>query len=209
MIKVVIGEDHQSLIDGLASFFKDDSNIKIIGSALNGEDLLRTVIALRPKVVLMDIRMPKQDGFATTRKIKQRFKSVHVIAFTMFDQPAIVNKMLDAGAIGYILKNSGLKIMTEAIESVAKGIPYFDPNVLVNLEKEKRNQKNQKKGVLSKREKEILTLIGEGLKSTEIAKELNITLNTVNTHRRNIIRKLNLEPNADLRRIAIERKYDF
>jgi len=209
MIKVVIGEDHQSLIDGLASFFKDDGNIKVIGSALNGEDLFDLVVALRPRIVLMDIRMPKQDGFLTTKKIKQRFKSIHVIAFTMFDQPAAVNKMLDAGAIGYILKNSGLKIMTEAIETVAKGTPYFDPNVLVNLEKEKRKEKNQKKRKLSKREREILILIGEGLKSQEIANKLSITLNTVNTHRKNIIRKLNLEPNTDLKQYAIERRYDF
>ena len=210
MIKVIIAEDHQALIDGIESFFADHKDIKIIASALNGKDLVDLVFKLKPKVVITDIRMPIMDGIEATKIIKNRYKkSVHVLAFTMFDEANAVNQMLNAGAIGYILKNSGLKIMTEAITAVSKGEKYFDPNVLINLEKEKIASKHQKKGILSRREKEILSLIAKGKKSAEIAKELFITKYTVDTHRKNISKKLRLENNADLMKVAVERKYIF
>ena len=210
MIRVIIAEDHQALIDGIEAFFAENKNIKIIASALNGKDLVDLVIKHKPNVVITDIRMPIMDGIQATKLIKTRYKkSVHVLAFTMFDEPNAVEQMINAGAIGYILKNSGLKMMIEAIETVAKGKKYFDPNVLINIEKEKNAPKPQKKGVLSRREKEVLNLIAQGKKSLEIADALFITKNTVDTHRKNIIRKLRLENNSDLMKIAVERKYIF
>ena len=210
MIRVIIAEDHQALIDGIESFFFNNDDIEIIASALNGKELVKLVFQYKPDVVITDIRMPIMDGIEATKKIKKRFKkSVHVLAFTMFDQPNAVNQMIDAGAIGYILKNSGLKIMIEAIKTVAKGEKYFDPNVLINLEKQKGVQKTQKKGILSRREKEILNLIAQGKKSIEIADKLCITKYTVDTHRKNIIKKLGLVNNSDLMKVAVEQKYNF
>ena len=209
MIKVIIAEDHQALIDGVKSFFHKNEEIKIVAAALNGKELIELVRKHRPDVVITDIRMPVMDGIEATAEIRRRFKQVNILAFTMFDQPTAVNKMVEAGALGYILKNSGLKIMIEAIEAVAKGEKYFDPNVLINLENEKNKRKVQKKGILSTRQIEILNLIAVGTKSTDIAKMLCISKNTVDTHRRNIIRKLGLDPNTDLRKIAIERRYNF
>jgi len=210
MIRVIIAEDHQALIDGIESFFFNNDDIEIIASALNGKDLVKLVVQYKPDVVITDIRMPIMDGIEATKKIKKRFKkSIHVLAFTMFDQANAVNQMIDAGALGYILKNSGLKIMIEAIKTVAKGEKYFDPNVLINLEKEKGKKKPQKKGILSRREKEILAQIALGKKSIEIADKLCITKYTVDTHRKNIIKKLGLENNADLMKVAVEQKYTF
>jgi len=209
MIRVVIAEDHQALIDGIESFFHNNEEIEIIGAALNGKELIKLVKKYRPNVVITDIRMPIMDGIEATRRIKKVYTKVHVLAFTMFDQPKAVNQMLDAGALGYILKNSGLKIMIEAIKTVAKGEKYFDPNVLINLEKGKLQQNTQKKGILSRREKEILNLIAQGKKSLEISDLLSITKYTVDTHRKNIIKKLGLESNSDLMKVAVEQKYTF
>lgn len=211
MIKVVFAEDHQALIDGVESFFEYNKKIEIIGTASNGKELLELVKKLKPDVVITDIRMPIMDGITATTEIKNKYPNINVLAFSMFDQPKAVNQMLAAGAHGYILKNSGLKIMIEAITAVAKGKKYFDPNVLLNLEKDKngRNKKTQRKGVLSRREKEIMLLIAEGKKSIEISEELFITKYTVDTHRKNMIRKLGLASNTDLMKIAVERKYEF
>ena len=207
MIRVILAEDHQALIDGVESFFLNNDEIEIVGTALNGKELINLVDTYRPNVVITDIRMPVIDGIEATKIITKKHKDIQVIAFTMFEQPKAVNTMLDAGAIGYILKNSGLKIMVEAIKSVSKGIKYFDPNVLVELENDKK--KIQKKGILSNREKEILNLIGEGKKTLEICDILFISKNTVDSHRKNIIRKLGLDLHSDLRKIAVEKKYEF
>lgn len=209
-----MAEDHQALIDGVVSFFKNNDDIEIIGSVTNGKDLIAIVEKYKPNVVITDIRMPVMDGIEATKIIKDRWKGVNVLAFTMFDQPNAVNRMLAAGALGYILKNSGLKIMIEAITTVARGEKYFDPNVLISLKKGKeeegkRERKNQKKGILSSREKEILHLISQGKKTSEIADILHIAINTVSTHRRNIIKKSGLDPNADLIKFAVEQKYKF
>lgn len=209
MIKVVIAEDHQALIDGVESFFKRNLTIEIVGTAVNGKELIALVKKHRPNVVITDIRMPIMDGIEATKKIKQRYKNVNVLAFTMFDQVDAVNRMIEAGALGYILKNSGLKMMMSAIKKVAKGEKFFDPNVLKNLEKEKENKKPLKKGILSRREKEILILIGEGKKTLEIADLLYITKHTVDTHRKNMIRKLHLDANSDLVKIAFIKRYDY
>ncbi len=209
MIRVVIAEDHRALIDGIESFFKNNKEIEIIGAALNGKKLIKLVEKLSPDVVITDIRMPLMDGIEATQIIKKKYPNVNVLAFTMFDQVAAVDQMLDAGAIGYILKNSGLKIMVKAIKSVAKGKKYFDPNILIKMKSKSRKIKIQKKGVISTREKEILALIAQGKKSSEISDILSIALNTVITHRKNIAKKLGLDANSDLVKIAIERKYNF
>ena len=212
MIRVVIAEDHQALIDGVKSFFVKNKEIEIVGSANDGEELLGVLKRKRklmPNVVITDIRMPIMDGIVATKKIKEQFPEVNVLAFTMFDTPETIQKMLDAGAHGYILKNSGLPIMIEAIKFVAKGKKYFDPNVLVKLEENSRRIKKMqpKKGVLSKREKEILQLIGERKMSKEISDTLNISEATVSTHRRNMYRKLNLKHLGDLISYAQKNKY--
>ncbi len=210
MIRVIIAEDHQALIDGIESFFFNNDDIDIIATALNGKELVKLVFRYKPDVVITDIRMPIMDGIEATKKIKNRFKkNIHILAFTMFDQPNAVNQMIDAGAIGYILKNSGLKIMIEAIKTVAQGKKYFDPNVLINLKKQEGEPRIQKRGILSRREKEILAQIALGKKSIEIADILCITKHTVDTHRKNIIKKLGLVNNSDLMKIAVEQKYKF
>ncbi|MEL6484312.1 MAG: response regulator transcription factor [Bacteroidota bacterium] len=204
MITVAIAEDHQALIDGIQSYIKYEEDIKIIGQANNGEELLRLVRLKRPKVVLCDIRMPKLDGIEATKTILKELPYTKVIAFTMFDQEEAVQQMLVAGAQGYILKNSSLEVVLEAIREVASGKTYYDKKI-----HQPNAEKNSTKSVLSSREREILQLIAKGRTSHQIADELFIGKSTVDTHRKNMARKLGLNGAGELLRYAVEKKYKF
>ncbi len=204
MITVAIAEDHQALIDGIKSYIRYEDDIQVIGQANDGEALLKLVRLKQPKVVLCDIRMPKMDGIQATTTILKEFPHTKVVAFTMFDQTEAVQQMLKAGAHGYILKNSSLEVVLEAIRSVAKGNTYFDKKIVLE-----QNKKNSSKSVLSKREREILQLIAKGNTSHQIADSLFIGKSTVDTHRKNMIRKLGLSGPGELLRYAVEKKYEF
>jgi two-component system nitrate/nitrite response regulator NarL len=204
MITVAIAEDHQALIDGIESYVRHEDDIKVIGHANNGEELLKLVRLKQPKVVLCDIRMPKLDGIEATKIILKELPYTKVVAFTMFDQEGAVEQMLEAGAQGYILKNSSLDVVLEAIRTVASGKTYYDKKIVV-----KETEKNSSKSVISKREREILQLIAKGHTSHQIADELFIGKSTVDTHRKNMIRKLGLSGAGELLRYAVEKKYEF
>ena len=133
MITIAIAEDHQMLIDGIKSFFEYDEDMNIIGTVNNGEDLVKLVSLKQPKLVITDIRMPKMDGIEATKRIKKQFPHIRVLAMTMFDQPNAIKQMLDAGATGYILKNSGIKMLSEAIVTVASGETFLTPMWLLIL----------------------------------------------------------------------------
>ena len=213
MITIAIAEDHQMLTDGIQSFFEYDDDFNIIGTVNNGLDLIKLVSLKQPKLVITDIRMPKMDGIQATQQIKKQFPHIKVLAMTMFDQPDAIKQMLDAGATGYILKNSGIKMLSKAIVTVAKGETFFDPNVAFNFMNDYIDDNvsigKTDKVVLSNREKEILHLIANGKTSKEIANELFIAKTTVDTHRKNMIRKLQLNSGNELVKYAIDKKYQF
>ncbi len=204
MITVAIAEDHQALIDGIHSYLEYEEDIKIVGHANDGEALLEVVKRKQPKVVLCDIRMPKIDGMAATRIIKKEYPQTNIIAFTMFDQEEAIRQMIEAGAVGYVLKNSSLQIVLEAIRLVAAGKTYYDKKIHLPTA-----EKNTSKSILSSREKQIMGLIARGTTSHQIAEQLFIGKSTVDTHRKNMIRKLGLSGAGELLRYALERKYDF
>ena len=205
MIRIVMAEDHNALIDGVKLFFKQMNDVQLVGYANNGQDLCELVALKRPDVVITDIRMPVMDGIVATRKIVQSHPGVKVIAFTMFSQDEAVQQMLQAGAAGYILKNSNLDQLLNAIYAVYKGETYFDPSIV--LPQIKPTQKS--KSVLSRRQIEILKLVAEGKTNQEIADLLFIGKTTVETHRKNMIRILNLKGAGELLRYAVESKYNF
>jgi len=168
---------------------------------------LHIVRLKQPHLVLTDIRMPKMDGITATGIIKKEFPHIKVLAFTMFEQTEAIEQMMNAGASGYILKNSSLEEVLNAIRLVAKGEQFFGKNVNVNALKKKSNSK--KKGVLTKRQIEILALVAKGKTSREIANQLFIGVQTVETHRKNMIRILGLHGKGELLRYALEKKYSF
>lgn len=206
MIRLVIAEDHQALIDGLELQLKYEDNISIVGTVNDGEALLDLVRLKEPNVVITDIRMPKLDGIQATTVIKKEFPKIKVLAFTMFDQNKAVSQMLEAGADGYILKNTALKEVLAAINAVYEGKTYYDSNITVS-----NNSKtgNSSKGLLTKRQTEILHLIAQGKTSREIGAELFIGVHTVDTHRKNMARILGLKGKGELLRYAMEKKYRF
>ncbi len=206
MIRLAIAEDHQSLIDGIKLLLEYEDDIEIVGTANDGEALLKLVRLKQPNVVITDIRMPKVDGISATKQIIEEFPHTKVLGFTMFDQQDAINQMLDAGASGYLLKNSPLEEVLKAVRSVYNGDTYFDANIKV----EDDNNTNKKaKGKLTKRQIEILALVGQGKTSREIADELFIGVHTVDTHRKNMIRILGLHGKGELMRYALEKKYKF
>ncbi|WP_338359462.1 response regulator transcription factor [Yeosuana marina] len=206
MINLAIAEDHQALIDGILLLLEYEEDIRIVGTANDGETLVDLVRKNQPDVVLTDIRMPKRGGIAATKIIKTEFPNIKVLAFTMFDQNEAVHQMLEAGASGYLLKNSPLEEVLRAIRSVYNGNTFFDANIKVDNES---NSNVKSKGILTKRQNEILKLIAQGKTSLEIAEELYIGVYTVDTHRKNMIRILGLKGKGALMRYALDKKYKF
>ena len=203
MITIAIAEDHQALIDGMKLFFKNEVDIMVMGEANDGEELIELVKNKRPSVVITDIRMPKCDGIMATRIIKSQYPETKVIAFSMFDQDEAIEQMKAAGASGYIMKNSSLQTVLDAVRTVARNGTFFDDAISA------KDCQTKEAIILSSREKEILRLVGEGKSSQEIADTLNIGKSTVDTHRKNIIKKFNITGKNDFLRFAVERKYDF
>lgn len=204
MIRVVIAEDHNALIDGIKLFIEYEDDISFLGYANNGRELVDLVERKQPNVVITDIRMPIMDGIEATKIIIKKYPKTKVIAFTMFDQDDAVNEMLKAGASGYILKNSSLKTLLTAIRKVACGEQFFDAGIAQDM-----NANHSKENILTSRQIDILKLIAQGKTNQEIADILFIGKTTVETHRKNMIRVLNLHGAGELLRYAIEKKYTF
>jgi two-component system response regulator NreC len=203
MIRIAIAEDHQALLDGIKLMLEFETDIEVVGEANDGEELLEIVKSKQPDLVLTDIRMPKCDGLCATKAIMALYPNTRIIGFSMFEQYEAVQQMKAAGAKGYILKNSSLKKVLEAIRTVASGKTYFDNDIITH------DSITKEEIILSNREKEILQLIGEGKTSNEIATSLFISKTTVDSHRKNIMKKINVHGKTDLIRFAVERKYDF
>ena len=208
MIRVAIAEDHQSLIDGINLLLKYEQDISIIGMVNDGEALVDLVKLKEPHVVLTDIKMPKMDGITACKYILKEKPHTKVIAFSMFDDQGAVRDMIAAGAKGYLLKNSPLEDVLTAIKEVYQGATYFDKSIDVEAVNNPDNHA-PKKSVLSKSEREILRLIGEGKSSSEIAEIRFNSVSTIEKHRKNMIRKLGLSGKGELLRYAIETKYNF
>ncbi|WP_340201413.1 response regulator [Ascidiimonas sp. W6] len=204
MIRIVFAEDHNALIEGVQLFLEYEEDIEMVGFANNGKELLQLVEQKRPQVVVTDIRMPIMDGIEATKKIIQDYPQTKVIAFTMFEQDAAITEMVQAGAKGYLLKNSSLKDLLTAIRKVANGETFYDANII--LPEQEHSHKNS---ILTKRQIEILKLIAQGKTNQEIADLLFIGRTTVETHRKNMISALGLKGSGELLRYAIEKKYNF
>ncbi len=208
MITIAIAEDHQALIDGIHLLLKYEEDISIIGMCNDGDELLNIVRKKQPQVVLTDVKMPKTDGINATKIIKKEFPQIKVIAFSMFDQNEVISQMIAAGASGYLLKNSPLDEVLNAIKSVAIGKTYFDSSIDLSLLNINSNISTNKP-ILSKSEREILSLIGQGKTSSEIAAIRFTAVSTVEKHRKNMIFKLGLKGKGELLRYALEKKYGF
>lgn len=210
IIKIMLVDDHQIVIDGLKSLLTEIKNIVIVAEANNGKDAIDVLNKTPVDVVLMDIEMPVMNGLDSTKIITSRYPPTKVIALTTFSENAIVKKMLNAGASGYILKNIKTETLLEAIITVHRGEKYFSSEISLVLLKPSTEEiilpkkQNSSVNLLSSREIEILKLIAEGLSNSETAEKLFISPKTVKAHRENIMKKLDLHNVVELVRCAID-----
>ena len=211
LIRVIIADDHKIIRVGLRGLLEREKDIEVTGEAESAEEVV-SILAIQPTdVVLMDIDLGDTDGIATTRKIKESYPLIHVLGLTMHEEPDYIIKMLEAGASGYLLKNAGREELLAAIHAVAKGDSYFSQKVSATLlqaitrQKEGEPKKPTMVTPLSDREIEVLRLIAQEYSNGEIAEKLFISIRTVDTHRRNLLEKLQVKNTVGLVKYAIEK----
>lgn len=206
MIRVLLVDDHRIITDGLRQLLGAAEDIECVGSCADGAEAIATVGHLEPDVVLMDLDMPVLDGITATERIKQRHPGVRVVMLSMHGEAAVVQRVLDAGADGYLVKNCGKEELLLAIRSAHEGRRHFASGLMEGLMQQRRATE-ENKGILkelSEREVEVLGALAEGLGNKEIGERLHISPRTVDTHRTNIMRKLDVHNVAGLVRIAIK-----
>ncbi len=235
LIKIFVADDHQLFIEGIKALTRDSQEVKLIGEAENGEDLLEQLKSTVPDVVqmdinmagvyvpitpptvpdviLMDINMPKINGIEATKKIRQLYPDIKILALTMFDDTLYVSEMIKAGASGYLLKNAGKTELISAITKVFNGERYVSNEVSLRMidklnSGDHSSSENKmppvRKSEVTKKELEILKLIATELTNAEIAVKLNNSPMTIITHRKNLLRKLGVKNTAGLIKYAME-----
>ncbi len=208
MINVMIADDHKVFRDGVVSILEGIDDIQITQEAADGQEVLTKLESDQPNVILMDITMGDTSGIDITKVIKQKYPSIKVLILSMHSESSYIVNALDAGASGYLLKDAGSSEMINAIRTVQAGDTYYSQqvsNILVQHITQGTQPKSSKSGIpLTPRETEILTLICEEYSNPEIAEKLFISVRTVDTHRRNLLEKLNVKNTAGMVKYAIK-----
>ncbi len=200
MTRIILADDHRMFIDGLRSMLEEVDGFQVVGEATNGNEAIEVCAAREADVVIMDISMPDIDGIEATKAILKVNPAIKVLGLSMHNDRNFISDLLGSGARGYILKNTGKEELVNAIRSVEGGESYLSKevaSVLLNsfMKKEAREPLMEK---LSDREAEVLECIAKGLTTQEIAHQLFISKNTVETHRKNLLYKLSARNTAEL-----------
>ncbi|WP_419238416.1 response regulator [Photobacterium leiognathi subsp. mandapamensis] len=205
-IKVVIVDDHQVVIDGFIARLQLEPDIDVIGTASNGIEALEVISQLDPNVILMDISMPIMNGIDATAQIKKQYPDAKVLMLTMHDNREYIMKVMQVGAMGYMLKEISAEKMVQAIKTVNQGATYFCETTSQTIFTQAAAPiAAPEVNPLSRREEGILKHVAQGLSSKQIAKALDISYRTVETHRQNIKHKLDLHSTAELAKYALEK----
>lgn len=193
-IKVFIVDDHYMVIEGIRSLLQNEEGIEWAGHATNAASCLAFLQQQLPDVILMDINLPDKNGIDLCKEVKEKYPSVFILGLSTFNQQSFIQKMMNNGASGYVLKNATQEELMEAIETVSKGKTYLSDEVASSLRKELPSEIP----VVTRREKEVLLLIADGLTNAEIAKQLFLSTTTVDTHRKNLLAKFDVKNTASL-----------
>jgi len=209
-LRIVLAEDHTILREGLRALLSADPAFEIIGEAPDGREAVRCVEKLEPDLLLMDLSMPRMSGMDAIREIKKRYPEIKIIALTVHKTEEYLLTTLQAGADGYVLKDATHEELVLAIKNVMGGKSYLSPGVSEKviegyLEGKESNRSLSSWETLSQREREVLKLIAEGYKNKEIAEDLCISLKTVEKHRANLMKKLDLHNAAALTVYAVQK----
>ncbi len=205
-IRLLLADDHGIIRDGIKLMLNKTSEFEIVAEANNGKEAVN-YIEDHPDsidVILMDINMPELNGIEATQIISEKYKNIKVLALTMHVEETYITNMLKAGALGYVLKESNKEDLIDAINTVALGNKYYSNEVSVTLINSLMNNGKSKTSELSDREIEVLTFIASGNTNNEIGEKLFISGRTVETHRRNILSKLEVKNTAEMIRYAIK-----
>jgi len=210
-ISILIADDHKMFRDGIKALLEKEKDMQVVSEAENGLQVMEKLQEKLVDVILMDIDMGETNGLETTRLVKAKYPEVNILVLSMHGDHNYIVRMLEAGAIGYILKNAGKEEMLNAIKSVAQGDSYFSKEVSVRLIEHLNrpaNQSNRKDNdiPLTARELEVLKLIAQEYSNPEIAEQLFISIRTVDTHRRNLLEKLAVKNTAGLVKYAIKKR---
>jgi len=206
-IRVMLVDDHAVVRSGLAAFLMAFDDLELVGEAADGSEAVRVCERVRPDVVLMDLVMPEMDGATATRTIRERFPNIQVIALTSFKEDDLVQGALEAGAIGYLLKNVSTYELAEAIRSAHAGRPTLAPEAAQALIHSATRKNNHEPGYdLTEREREVLRLMVRGLNNTLIAEELVVSRSTVKFHVSNILSKLHATSRTEAVAYALQKK---
>jgi DNA-binding NarL/FixJ family response regulator len=208
-ISLLLCDDHTLFREGIKAILKDEPSIEIVGEAADGREAVAKALELKPDVVLMDIAMPELSGFDATRRILQANARAKVLILTMYEEEEVINRCLSAGAAGYVLKDAPRAHLIHAIDVVNKGGQYMSPRALKKVVQQYvKGAKGAATGYerLSDREREVLKLLADGLALKEIASKLLLCVKTVDAHKTNLMRKLDLHDRSELIKYAIQRK---
>ncbi len=201
-ITLVIADDHPVVRDGLRGMLASQPDFELVGEAVDGAEAIRLVGELCPRVALIDLRMPRMDGVPAIQAITARYPGTHVLVLTTYDSDADILRAIEAGATGYLLKDTPREELLEAIRSAAQGKSYLSPVVATRLVRQIRRPEE---APLSERELEVLRLVAEGSSNKEIAHRLHISETTVKTHLLHIFAKLDVSDRTQAVTVAIQR----
>ena len=210
-IRVILADDHVIVRDGIRALLESETDIEVVGEASNGREALEMAKDLTPDVIIMDIRMPEMNGIEATQLLPQQSPNTRSLILTMHDMEEYVLRSIDSGAYGYLLKDTSKDEFIKAIHAIYKGERYYSSyisNVLVNNYINNRNNPQpagqENKFELTKREIQILRYVVDGRSNKEIAEQLEKSVRTVETHRFNIMKKLQVKNIAELIKVAKE-----
>lgn len=197
--KVFIVDDHYMVIEGIRSLLQNEKNIEWLGHASNAASCLAFLQQQQPDVILMDINLPDVSGIELCKEVRQKYPAVFVIGLSTFNQQSFIQKMMENGASGYVLKNATQEELMDAVAAVAAGKTFLSDEAAQSLRKSNEGEIP----VLTRREKEVLELIADGLTNNEIAQKLFISVTTVDTHRKNLLAKFDARNIASLVKTAV------
>ena len=198
-INVFIVDDHYMVIEGIRSLLQAEKSIEWLGHATNAASCMAFLKQQLPDVILMDISLPDKNGIDLCKEVKETYPSVFIIGLSTYNQLSFIEKMMDNGSSGYVLKNATQQELVQAIETVIKGRIYFSNEASQTLQK-----KETSKVLLTRRETEVLQLIAEGLTNNVIAQKLFVSTTTIDSHRKNLLAKLEAKNTASLIRVAAQ-----
>lgn len=207
-VRILLVDDHAVLRDGVRMVLESQPGFQVVGTTENGQAAVRLVKDLKPDIAVLDIAMPEVNGLEATRAIRQCCPDTRVVILSMHEGEEYLREALRAGAAGYVLKRAAAKELVGAIQTVCHGESYLDPaltRTLISDYVRQVERSDETPDALTERELEVLKLVAEGFTNRQIAFKLNISIKTVQTHRANLMDKLNLHDRTELVRYAIRR----